>query len=45
MGVIPKGMVSPYLDKIGVDKSGVKWYKVNYKGMEGWVSSKYAKFY
>ena len=29
-------------DKTSTDDRGVKWYRVDYKGRTGWVSSKYA---
>ncbi len=44
MGVLPSGTIVSYLRVTKKDKRGVAWYKINYNGSEGWVSSQYAKF-
>lgn len=43
MGTVEKGAVISYLGEARKDERGVKWYKVNYNGKVGWISSKYAK--
>lgn len=42
MGTLKKGASLDYLGKSSVDSRGVLWYKVDYDGDEGWISSKYA---
>ena len=37
---IPAGDSARYTHKSAKDSRGVKWYKVKYSGMEGWVSSR-----
>ena len=43
IGLIKNGNKVPFYGEIRVDKRGVAWYKVNYNGSVGWVSSKYSK--
>ena len=43
LGTISKGKKANYLQRRYTDWRGVDWYKVSYKGVKGWVSSKYAK--
>ena len=43
MGTLAKGELVSYLNTTKKDSRGVAWYKINFNGNEGWVSSKYAK--
>lgn len=43
LGVMKSGKKGTYLGKSSVDSRGVRWYKVKYDGVTGWVSSMYAK--
>lgn len=43
LGVLPEGKSANYLGQKKRDSRGVYWYKVTYKGITGWVSSKYTK--
>ena len=43
LGYISSGTKVTYLGKSSVDSRGVRWYKVKYDGVTGWVSSMYAK--
>lgn len=43
--VMAKGDTATYLNASSVDERGVTWYKVQYKGYSGWVSSKYTVLY
>ncbi|MBQ3574081.1 MAG: SH3 domain-containing protein, partial [Clostridia bacterium] len=43
LGSMKKGAVATYLGSTSTDSRGVKWYKVKYNGVTGWVSSKYSK--
>lgn len=43
LGAIPEGTVVTFLNKASTDARGVKWYKVEYDGTTGWISSRYAK--
>jgi len=43
LGTIAKGKTADYLGSSKVDSRGIRWYKVEYKGVTGWVSSMYAK--
>ena len=43
MGTLEKGTLISYLGASKKDERGVKWYKVNFNGKVGWVSSKYSK--
>lgn len=43
MGTLEKGTLISYLGSTKKDERGVKWYKINYNGKVGWVSSKYSK--
>ena len=42
MGILKKGESVPYLGESSTDNRGVIWYKVNFEGKTGWVSSMYA---
>ena len=41
-GTIPKGKTADYKDSKKMDGRGVYWLKVKYKGITGWVSTRYA---
>lgn len=41
LGVLPKGASGTYLNQNHVDDRGVTWYRINYNGKNGWVSSRY----
>ena len=41
---IPAGDSMTYVHTIDTDERGVEWYQVEYKGMDGWVSSQLVKF-
>ena len=43
IGLLTKGDKVSFLGSIKTDSRGVDWYKVNYNGNIGWVSSKYSK--
>ena len=43
MGTLAKGEIVSYLGSTRKDGRGVAWYKINFNGNVGWVSSKYAK--
>lgn len=43
LGYIPEGKTGTYQGKTSTDSRGVKWYKVSYGGVTGWVSSRYAQ--
>ena len=43
MGSISAGTTLSYLGDKSTDDRGVVWYKVNYNGKVGWVSSRYSK--
>ena len=43
LGYINEGHVGTYQGKTSTDSRGVKWYKISYNGVTGWVSSKYSK--
>ena len=40
---VPADSRLEYLNETSVDERGVAWYKVSYRGDDGWVSSKYAR--
>lgn len=42
-GVIPNGAVATSLGVAKTDSRGVKWYKIKYDGVTGWVSSQYGQ--
>ena len=44
LGTLSKGTIVSYLGATKKDNRGVAWYKINFNGSVGWVSSKYAKF-
>ena len=44
-GVIPEGDTAEYLGSSKKDSRGVVWYKIEYEGVTGWVSSRYADLY
>lgn len=43
IGLLTTGTTVSYLGEKKTDYRGVAWYKVNYNGKAGWVSSKYSK--
>ena len=43
MGTVPEDVYLSYLGSTKKDDRGVKWYKVNYNGNVGWISSRYSK--
>ena len=43
VGTIKKGEKLTFLGQAKADARGVYWYKVQYKGMTCWASSKYSK--
>ena len=43
LDVIHPGEVATYLNKTATDSRGVKWYKVTFGSVTGWVSSKNVK--
>ena len=43
LGLLPQGKKATYCQQSKKDSRGVRWYKVTYKGITGWVSSKYTK--
>ena len=43
MGTLAKGTTVSYLGSTKKDERGVAWYKINFNGNVGWVSSKYSK--
>ncbi len=45
IGTMHNGETASYLGGSSVDERGVTWYKVNFNGKVGWVSSKYARLY
>ena len=45
LGTMKKGATATYLDDYSTDTRGWTWYKVNYNGIVGWVSSRYATLY
>lgn len=45
MGTIQKGQTAEYLGDYSVDERGVTWYKVEFNGKIGWVSSRYTTLY
>lgn len=45
LGTIYSGDTLEYLEKSSIDNRGVVWYKVEYKGEPGWVSSKYCELF
>ena len=45
LGTIHDGDTLEYLEKSFIDDRGVVWYKVDYKGDAGWVSSKYCELF
>ena len=42
LGTLKKGSTVKYLGQTDKDKNKVDWFKVEYNGSEGWVSSKYS---
>ena len=42
LGTMKNGQTADCLGGQSVDNRGVVWYEIDYKGMSGWVSSKYA---
>lgn len=42
LGVLREGQEANCLGGKSVDSRGVVWYEIDYKGMSGWVSSRYA---
>ena len=45
LAVLKKGVSATYLNERSVDNRGVVWFRVNYNGTYGWVSSKYGMLY
>lgn len=45
LGTIHEGETATYLGQSSVDQRGVTWYKVQFEGKTGWVSSRYTKLY
>ena len=43
IGVLHKGDETKYLGKSAKDDRGVTWYKVEWNGRTGWVSSRYTR--
>lgn len=43
IGTLGKSKDATYLQQRAHDKRGVVWYRVSYKGVKGWVSSKNSK--
>lgn len=43
--VLKKGSTASYQNERSVDNRGVVWFRVNYNGTYGWVSSKYGMLY
>jgi len=43
LGSIKSGKKVTYLGSSSTDSRGVKWYKIKYDGVTGWISSKYSK--
>jgi len=41
LGVLKKGDSANYLNSSSEDNRGVTWYKIEYKGKDAWVSSRY----
>lgn len=42
MGVLEKGDSLPFAADVSVDERGIAWYKADYNGEEGWISSRYS---
>ena len=42
LGTVPSGVTLSY-SATSTDSRGVKWYKITYASVTGWISSKYAK--
>lgn len=45
IGVMKEGQKGAYLNSSSVDERGVTWYRVNFNGKTGWVSSRYTDVY
>lgn len=45
IGVMKEGQKGTYLNSSSVDERGVTWYRVNFNGKVGWVSSRYTDVY
>jgi len=43
LGYINNGKTATYKGESKVDSRGIRWYKIEYKGTVGWVSSMYSK--
>ena len=43
LGYINEGNTATFLGKSSTDARGVKWYKIKYDGVTGWISSRYSK--
>lgn len=43
LGTLPKGSSAEYLGDTSYDNRGVAWYRVRYRGVTGWVSSRYTR--
>lgn len=45
IGLMKEGQKGTYLNSSSVDERGVTWYRVNFNGKTGWVSSRYTDVY
>lgn len=45
IGTVYEGDTLEYLDKSSIDNRGVVWYRVDFEGEYGWVSSKYCELF
>ena len=45
LGTMHKGETATYLGSSSVDQRGVTWYRVQFEGKTGWVSSRYTTLY
>lgn len=43
LGTLSKGKSGTYLQLRAKDSRGVTWYRITYKGVKGWVSSRYTE--
>lgn len=43
LGILREGKSATYLNQTSTDDRGVIWYYISYDGVNGWVSSRYAK--
>ena len=45
VGTLKKGNSATYLDESDIDDRGVEWYRIEFKGQKGWVSSRYTELF